>query len=122
MDGERFDALTLRLRRTVARRRAVSILSAGSLTLAGLRLPADARKRRKRKKKRCGKLQAKCRNDKDCCRGKTRSVCASNAKDIGCNRNSNVCCLPLGAFGCSDSCDCCGSTGCNSSDGRCVAL
>ena len=122
MDADRFDHLTIRLQRAVDRRRAVSILAAGSTTLAGLRSTVDARKRRKRKKKRCGKSQTKCRSNKDCCRGKTGRVCASNAKDIGCNRNSRVCCLPLGAVGCTESCDCCGNTGCNSSDRRCVGL
>lgn len=122
MDADRFDDLIIQLQRALDRRRAVSILAAGSLALAGFEHPADAKKRRKRKKKRCAKLQARCRNDKECCRGKTGRVCASNAKDIGCNRNNRVCCLPLGAVGCTESCDCCGNTGCNSSDRRCVAL
>jgi hypothetical protein len=122
MDADRFDHLTIRLQRAVDRRRAVSILAAGSTTLAGLRSTADARKRRKRKKKRCGRLQAKCRSNKDCCSGKTGRVCASNDKDVQCRGGGTVCCLPLNAFGCNDFCDCCGgNTGCNDS-GQCRIL
>lgn len=67
-------------------------------------------------------MQARCRNDKECCRGKTGRVCASNDKDVQCRGGGNVCCLPLDAFGCNDNCDCCGgNTGCNDA-GQCRIL
>lgn len=122
MDPDRCDDLILRLRRALDRRRAVSILAAGSIALAASDHAADARKRRKRKKKRCGTLQARCRNDKDCCRGKTGRVCASNDQDARCIGGGRVCCLPVLSFGCSDNCDCCGpGAGCDTPTGQCVA-
>jgi hypothetical protein len=82
MDGQQFDALILRLQRTIDRRHAISGLVAGSAALAGIPLSAEAKKRGKRKKKRCGRLQATCRSNKACCPGRTGRVCANNDKDV----------------------------------------
>ncbi len=121
MDGQQFDALILRLQRTIDRRHVVSGLVAGSAALAGTQISAEAKKRGKRKKKRCGRLQARCRSNKECCPGKTGRVCASNDKDVQCRGGGTVCCLPVEAFGCNDFCDCCGgNTGCEA--GQCKVV
>ena len=49
MDGQQFDALILRLQRTIDRRHVVSGLVAGSAALAGIQISAEAKKRGKRK-------------------------------------------------------------------------
>jgi hypothetical protein len=121
MDAERFDALAIRLQHTAARRGVLMSLLAGTMALTGRPITAAARKRRKRKRQRCGRLQAACRSDKDCCRGKTGRVCASNDKDVQCRGGGTVCCLPVQAFGCNDLCDCCGgNTGCDA--GQCKVI
>jgi len=122
MDGQQFDALILRLQRTIDRRHVVSGLVAGSAALAGIQISAEAKKRGKRKKKRCGRLQARCRSNKECCPRKTGRVCASNDQDVQCIGGGRVCCLPVLSFGCNDDCDCCGpNAGCNAPTGQCVA-
>ena len=120
----RFDAMTARLASARNRRRTMRGLLAGPAALFALPAADDARSRRKRKrtKQRCGRLQARCQSNKECCPGKTSRICASNDKDVQCRGGGAVCCLPLDAFGCNDNCDCCGgNTGCNDA-GQCRIL
>ena len=105
MDTLKFDAMVA----AAGRRQVVIGLIAGAAALLGRGSPSLAKKRRKRKnRKRCKKVQAVCTSARKCCPKKTGRTCDSNAKlSDNCNLESTVCCLPLGAEGCRENCDCC---------------
>jgi hypothetical protein len=96
MDGSSFDRL-VRLTAEDASRRGVlkSALASAALGLGAISLlgvsDADAKKK---KKKRCKKAGKACKNNKQCCPGKTKRFCDVAQDDSGGNE---VCCGREGA-------------------------
>jgi hypothetical protein len=126
MGASIFDTLAAKVRTDATRRGIVASLLAMTMTIPGVIPAAEAKKKHKKKKKRCKPtpLGAICTTSKECCPQKTGRSCASSAKGYpsGCNASNNVCCLPVNALGCVDSCDCCGDfTGC-SVGGQCLPV
>jgi hypothetical protein len=100
-------------------------LIAGAMALVAQTLDATAHKHHHHhhKKHRCQPraLGAACDNDQQCCPEKTGRICASNVKPlVRCDVIGHVCCLPFGASGCADSCDCCGADTVCSASGQCL--
>jgi hypothetical protein len=123
MDARRFDAWTVAVSTVASRRSTVRALlaaiTAGGLTVLRGEVAAA-----------CKKPGRKCKRHKQCCsklckgkQGKKRCRCkqvgascpiglaARCCGDPICGQNScsqdGVCCVPLGAEGCTEACDCC---------------
>jgi hypothetical protein len=108
MDADRFDGFTSRIASGMDRRRALLRIVAGAAGFFAFEPNIEAKKRRRKKRCKPRRLQAVCQSNKQCCTKKTGRVCAPNARGGACNLDNNVCCLPIGAAGCRESCDCCG--------------
>ncbi len=109
MDAFHFDHLTRTVSTVLSRRTAASVLGLGALALPGL---ADARKKRKHKKKKitrnafgCVNVDGFCKNDRQCCSGicqgrkdkKTckdhdQSTCQAGQNTLVCDGDANVLC------------------------------
>jgi hypothetical protein len=121
MDAHHFDTLTSRLTSGVSRRRGIAVLAGGAIAaLLGHDLSVDA-KQHKQHKQRCKPraLQAVCQSNQQCCTKTTGRVCRSNAQGDQCNQTQTVCCLPFGAKGCQEDCDCCEANAFCSDSGVC---
>lgn len=134
MDGCRFDAWS--------RRSAALALGGGVAALLGLRRPAGADARKKRKR-RCRRVEQPCGGRKKCCNdllcdvtgtGVDRACCRDSqqpcatageqcCRDLVCGQITGLtgtrCCLPEGSGPCTETADCCIGAVC-SPQGKCT--